>query len=209
MHAGTLPVHAQDALAKLGKSKIFSSCYLAGGSALALYLGHRISVDLDFYTRDKILAGDIPPYLAKLGTFTISMLEPPHTIIGEFNRTKLSLFRYDYPMIGDFSLFNNIKIASTSDIAAMKLSAISGRATKRDYVDLYFLAMIYKTDEMIDFYIKKFGKLSNNIYVIVKALGFFQDAEDDVMPKMIEKVSWQEVKDFFAKETIRLARKWI
>ena len=152
MHAGTLPVNAQNALAKLGKSNI---------------------------------------------------------VAGEFESIKLSLFRYDYPMIGKFSIFKNVKIASIEDIAAMKLSAISGRATKRDYVDLYFISRIYEVDKIIDFYIKKFGDTGNNIYVIMKALGFFEDAEGDEMPKMIKKVVWNEVKVFFSKETIRLAKKYI
>jgi len=209
MHAGTLPVNAQNALAKLGKSNIFTESYLAGGSALALHLGHRISVDLDFYTRKNVSVEDIPFQINRFGKFSVTILEPPHTVAGEFESIKLSLFRYDYPMIGKFSIFKNVKIASIEDIAAMKLSAISGRATKRDYVDLYFISRIYEVDKIIDFYIKKFGDTGNNIYVIMKALGFFEDAEGDEMPKMIKKVVWNEVKVFFSKETIRLAKKYI
>ena len=209
MHAGTLPVNAQNALAKLGKSNIFTESYLAGGSALALHLGHRISVDLDFYTRKNVSVEDIPFQINRFGKFSVTTLEPPHTVAGEFESIKLSLFRYDYPMIGKFSIFKNVKIASIEDIAAMKLSAISGRATKRDYVDLYFISRIYEVDKIIDFYIKKFGDTGNNIYVIMKALGFFEDAEGDEMPKMIKKVVWNEVKVFFSKETIRLAKKYI
>src|SRR3972149_3683694 len=209
MHAGTLPVNAQNALAKLGKSNIFTESYLAGGSALALHLGHRISVDLDFYTQKKILAKDLPVQLARIGKFTVSLLEPPHTILGEFEGTKLSLFRYDYPMIGKFSIFKNIKIAGVEDIAAMKLSAISGRATKRDYIDLYFITQKFTVETMIDLYVKKFGDTGNNLYVIIKALGFFEDAKEDNMPAMIKPVKWAEVQDFFAKESLRLAKKYL
>lgn len=209
MHAGTLPVNAQNALAKLGQSEIFTSCYLAGGSALALHLGHRKSVDLDFYTQKSILAKDIPVQLTKLGKFSVTLLEPPHTILGEFEGIKLSLFRYNYPLIGKFSIFKSIKVASVEDIAAMKLSAISGRATKRDYIDLYFITQKFTVETMIDLYVKKFGDTGNNLYVIIKALGFFEDAKEDNMPAMIKPVKWAEVQDFFAKESLRLAKKYL
>lgn len=209
MHAGTLSVDAQNALAILGRSGILKNSYLAGGSALALQLGHRKSYDFDFYTREKIHAEDIPPQLSRLGNFTTTDLEPPHTILGIFQGVKFSLFRYDYPMLKPYFQFEKISLASIPDIAAMKLSAITGRATKRDYIDLYFLTKKYPVEKLLKLYEKKFGKLGNNLYFIIKALGFFEDAESDDMPKMIKKVSWQEVKDFFASESLRLGRKYL
>lgn len=207
MHAGTLSVDAQDALAILGKSGILDNSYLAGGSALALQLGHRKSYDFDFYTRKKIRAEDLPPQLSRIGDFTTTYLEPPHTIIGVFRGVKFSLFRYDYPMLKQYIQFQQISMASIEDIAAMKLSAITGRATKRDYIDLYFISQKYSVDRQLDWYGKKFGKLGNNLYFIIKALGFFEDAESDNLPRMIKKISWDEVKNFFAEESMRLAKK--
>ena len=130
MHAGTLPGNAQNALAKLGKSNIFTESYLAGGSALALHLGHRISVDLDFYTRKNVSVEDIPFQINRFGKFSVTILEPPHTVAGEFESIKLSLFRYDYPMIGKFSIFKNVKIASIEDVATMS-SGIRGQMITR------------------------------------------------------------------------------
>lgn len=209
MHAGTLSLHAQNALAKLGRSGILTSSYLAGGSALALHLGHRKSYDLDFYTRENLKAEDVASQISKIGKFEITLLEPPHTILGVFEGIKFSLFRYDYPLIGRITLFKSVAFVSREDIAAMKLSAITGRATKRDYIDLYFLAKLYSFDKMLKFYKKKFGKLGNNLYFIIKALGFFGDCENDEMPKMITPVSWEKVKDFFADQSMRLAHKYI
>ncbi|OGG21172.1 hypothetical protein A3B48_03300 [Candidatus Gottesmanbacteria bacterium RIFCSPLOWO2_01_FULL_40_10] len=117
-------------MAKLGKSNIFTESYLAGGSALALHLGHRISVDLDFYTRKNVSVEDIPFQINRFGKFSVTILEPPHTVAGEFESIKLSLFRYDYPMIGKFSIFKNVKIASIEDIAAMS-SGIRGQMITR------------------------------------------------------------------------------
>ena len=75
MHAGTLAVSAQNALAELGKSGLFSLAYLAGGSSLALQLGHRRSYDLDFYSREKLFAEDLASQLSKFGTFKTTLLK--------------------------------------------------------------------------------------------------------------------------------------
>lgn len=209
MHAGTLSDTAQAALAKLGKSGIVKDVYLAGGSALALHLGHRKSYDFDFYTRLTLLVEDIAPQLAKIGSFKTTLLESPHTLLGEFEEVKISLFRYDYPLIDTVTIFKNITVAGVKDIAAMMLSAVTGRATKRDYVDLYILAKQFPLEKQFNWYRKKFGKLGNNLYAIIKALSYYEDAEVDEMPHMIKKVTWDEVKRFFTNESMRLAKKYL
>ena len=209
MHAGTLSDAAQRALGRLGTSGILTTAYLAGGSALALHLGHRKSYDFDFYTREHLRAEDIAVQLQKVGSFATTLLEPPHTILGIFDGVKFSLFRYDYPLIGPTVQFSDVTIASVDDIAAMKLSAICGRATKRDYVDLYMLAHRFSWEELLGFYEKKFANLSNNLYFILKAISYQEDAESDIMPQMIAPLSWEECKTFFATESIRLGRKYL
>lgn len=209
MHAGTLAIAAQNALAVLGKSGVFSQAYLAGGSSLALQLGHRRSYDLDFYTREKLLAENLASQLAKIGTFKTTLLKPPHTLMGEFNHVKVSIFRYDYPLLQPLFNFKGINLAPISDIAAMKLTAIGGRATKRDYVDVYTITQKRSLEKQFEWYEKKFGKLGNNLYVIIKALGYFEDAEDDKMPKMFVDLTWEQVKNFLVGESLRLGRKYL
>lgn len=209
MHAGTLSESAQAALAVLGRLPILDHAYLAGGSALALHLGHRKSYDFDFYTRLSLYAEDIATQLRTAGTFEVTLLEPPHTVLGMFNNVKFSLFRYDYPLIGEQQLFQGISVASIADIACMKLTAIGGRATKRDYVDLYVIRQQYTFDKMFAWYREKFGLLGNNLYVILKALQYFEEAEDDDMPEMLTPLAWEEVKKFFTAEALRLAKKYL
>ncbi len=209
MFPKTLLPATQAALAVLGKSNILKTAYLAGGSALALHLGHRRSHDLDFYTRDSLQAEDIAVQLGKIGRFNTTLLEPPHTILGVFNTVKFSLFRYDYPLVDKSSVYQDVTLAGIGDIAAMKLSAITGRATKRDYVDLYILNKKFSVEEMLTWYRKKYGELGNNLYVIIKALGYFADAESDQFPEMLVSVSWDEVKKTFTGESLRLAKKYL
>ena len=206
MFSGTLPHDAQDALAVLGKSGILGEAYLAGGTALALHLGHRISVDFDFFTAKKF---DFEATRAKLeasGTYE-SEREEDNTMLGYFNQVRFSLFWYQYPLIERPEEWMGIKVASTADIAAMKLLAISTRATKKDYVDLYFLAKeAFGFEKMLEFYELKYSGKGNAPYYVIQALQYFEDVDKSEMPEMIKSVSWEEVKEFLSQETLRLAK---
>lgn len=95
-------------------------------------------------------------------------------------------------------------------IMAMKLAAIMDRGSKKDFIDLYFLSKKgISIDEGFKYYEKKYQAISNNLYSLIKGLSYFDDAETSDMPEMIEKVSWTEVKKFFQKEVIRLAKKYL
>lgn len=209
MFPGTLPFPAQTALGILGQSAISKSWYLAGGSALALQLGHRQSVDLDFYTPESLLAADIAKEIQQLGPFITTLLEPPHTLLGTFMEVKFSLFRYAYPLLEEPQLFQQIRIASVQDIAAMKLTAVVGRATKRDYVDLYVITQHYSLETQFEWYEKKYGSLGNNLYSIIKSLSYYDDAEADTFPNMQISLTWETVKAFFSSESIRLGKKFL
>lgn len=209
MHERTLSVHAQKILAQLGSSHVVSQMYLVGGTALALQVGHRTSQDFDFCVKGNVLAENIARALGSVGTLTMDLLEPPHTLLGIFEGVKISVFRYDYELLEPFVYYQSVALASVKDIAAMKLSAICGRATKRDYVDLCVLAKQYTFEELIAWYDRKYGVLSNNIYTIIKALGYFDDAETDDMPEMLIPVAWEQVKSFLLAESLRLGKKYL
>lgn len=88
----------------------------------------------------------------------------------------------------------------------MKLAAITGRGTKKDYIDLYFLAKKYTFEDMFSFYEMKFQMLNANLITILKSMSYFYDADESEMPIMIDKVSWSTVKDFFTGEVKRLSK---
>lgn len=209
MFAGTLPIDSQNSLALLGKTNCLSSCYMAGGSALALQLNHRQSIDFDFFSKDTPDYPDIKKSLHSIGRLTVSS-ETLKTLTGSFNGIKFSLFHYPYPVIRPFKKFLGINIACPEDISAMKLVAITDRGTKKDFIDLYFIAKkLFGFSEMLGFYDEKYHLLEKNMFTIMKSLSFFLDAENSEMPKMLEKVTWQEIKTFFEKESVRLANKYL
>ena len=186
-------------LVLLGKSKILGSAYLAGGTALALQIGHRISYDLDFFTDQKFKA---QIFLKEMSRFKLYQHERVGwgTILGKLGNVKFSLFYYPYPLLRKPISFKNISIADIADISAMKIAAISERGTKRDFVDLYFILQKITLNEVFNFYDRKYQKLSSNSVHIKKSLVYFEDAEKDPTPKMIIPVSWGKIKTFFKKE---------
>jgi len=126
--------------------------------------------------------------------------------LGKIGRTKFSIFCCQYPLIAKPTGFGGIHIASKEDIAAMKIHAIEERGTKRDFIDLYFLARDFSMEQMLDFYNQKYGVLEEHLYMIIRSLDYFAGAEDNDMPQMIERVSWKNVKKFFQKQAMRLAQ---
>lgn len=209
MFPTTLSVDAQNTLALLGKSDFLKATYLAGGSCLALQLGHRKSIDFDFFTNKTFELVEIKTSLAKIGSYE-GEYETPRTLVGKFNQVKFSLFYYPYELIDETIVYLGIQLASCKDIAAMKLVAITDRGTKKDYVDLYFLAKkCFSIEEMFGFYDKKYHNFEINKMTLLKSLQYFEDADESEIPEMVEKIDWEEVKKFFRKETSRLAIKYL
>ncbi len=206
MFTKTLSKNAAGALALLGKSKVLKDAYLAGGTACALQLGHRVSLDLDFFTDKEFSTEIVLRQLAELPGFKLDETAK-WTILGSFPKVKFSYFYYQYPLIGKTSEFCKVNIASLADIAAMKIDAICSRGTKRDFIDLYFLiTKKFTLEEILKFYDKKYNRLSNNIYHITKSLTYFMDADPQDSPKMLVPTSWQKIKEFFKSQTIKLAK---
>ncbi len=179
--------------------------YLAGGTALALQIGHRISVDLDFFTSKKFEPKTLDTQLKQYPEFVHEGVGWG-TVWGKLGETKFSYFYYDYPLLFDTQDFLGIRLADKRDIAAMKVVAIGDRGTKRDFVDLWFLAQEYSVDKVLEFYDQKYHKLESNLYHIIRSLSWFEEADrEKEMPQMLKPVDWEEVKTFFGSEAKRLA----
>lgn len=201
--------NTQKLLALLSNSPVLKDAYLAGGTAAALQLGHRISVDLDFFTPCKFdakrNAQRFAGILRKSGDFSIEQISWG-TIQGYFKEVRFSLFVYEYPVLFPLKKFHRIRIIDLRDIAAMKVAAICDRGTKRDFVDLYFICNTgVSLPHIMRLYDRKYKKLGANLLHIQKSLVYFDDAEKDEMPKMLKETSWPEIKSYFERGTRKLA----
>lgn len=209
MFESVLSDDAQNALAVLGKSGVVKEGYLAGGSALALHFGHRYSIDFDFFSPHPFDPKQMSHSFSKLGAFTEDVAKGI-SLIGTFQGIKLSYFQYDYPLIARTTKHFGVAVADPHDIAAMKLVAVTDRSTKKDFIDLFMLAKHGITLENIFvLYEKKYHVFESNKFTIIKSLTYFEDADADDMPRMIMPVSWDDVKQFFIGESLRLGKKYL
>ena len=208
MFEESLIKEARENLALLGQSGILKDSYLAGGTAAALQLGHRISFDLDFFTDKDFVPKVFSHELSRLGSFDEEQANKG-TVIGIFQGIRFSLFVYKYPLISPTLKYQSINIADIRDIGAMKIDAVATRGTKRDFIDLYFISRKIRLENILELYNKKYGKLAGNRIHILKSLVYFQDAEEEPMPKMLKQCRWEEVKNFFEQEVKKLTDKFI
>jgi len=180
--------------------------YLVGGTACALQLGHRISVDLDFFTPKEFDTKELIYSLKKIGKFKLEK-QSWGTILGTLEGIKFNLFVYKYPVLFPFKSIFDVNILDLRDIAAMKIDAISTRGIKRDFIDLYFICQKgISLSKILSFYNRKYGALASNIIHIQKSLVYFIDAEATAMPKMLKKINWDDVKKYFEDEVKRLVK---
>lgn len=212
MFEKVLSSNAKEALAILGPSGILEGAYMAGGTALALQIGHRLSYDFDFFTDKEFDENILVQRIKKIiPEFQLEKLEWK-TILGNIKETRFSFFFYNYPLLFKTGKFLGIDIADIRDIAPMKIAAIADRGTKRDFIDLYFIVELEKIlslSEVLELYEKKFKVLAQNKLHILKSLRYFEDAEEGETPKMLKDILWKEIKKFFENEVKKLSKKFL
>ena len=196
LYTDVLPENQLSLLKMLAEQEFIRNFYLAGGTALALQIAHRRSLDFDFFTDADFNTNTLVLELNELGIYKREN-EEKNTINGTLNGIKISFFGYKYKMIDKFRTFKNIRLAGLKDIAAMKLEAIAGRGSKKDFIDMYFLMRIFTLDQMLDFHKQKYGNGLSNRYHLMKSLAYFEDADYEAMPLMIKPIAWNRVKKEF------------
>ena len=169
---------------------------LVGGTALALQYGHRQSVDLDFFGSPTVSQEDTIDVLSSLGNITIHNRTDKilQVVLRGIKVDVIDYSRYgwiDPPVVDD-----GIVLASPRDIAAMKINAIEGRGSRKDFVDIYMLLQHYTLGELLDFYSMKYPNYS--IFRALLSLTYFDDAETQAMPKMFIPQTWEEIKAYIS-----------
>ena len=169
--------------------------YLAGGTGLALHLGHRQSVDFDFFSRGAGTASQIHDWLRPLHGFVLREIDES-TLHAEFGKVKVSFIAaYKYPLVGKIAIIQGIRLASVVDIALMKLISITHRATLRDYIDLAAVVRAgVALGRLLDLSRGKYGD-NFNVMVPLRALVSFQDLEPEkpvLLDKGLERY-WQKI----------------
>ena len=170
--------------------------YLAGGTALALELGHRISLDFDFYIEGELDPETLLQDFQKHFKNVQLIREAKNTLILSIDNIEVSLFSYPYPLISSLIKIPEVNLASMEDICAMKIVAIIQRGTKRDFIDIYFLTKRFGLERIFALTQKKYKGLFNK-YLALQALTYFTDADkerDEQRAKTLIGISWDEIK---------------
>lgn len=205
MHPEVLDQKTKRLLEKIKKTKIPNNFYLAGGTALALQIEHRKSIDLDWFSKKSFSLKELKNELKNLGKLKIEG-EEKGTLNCSLNRLRLSFFEYPYITLFPFINYDkNIKLADKRDIACMKIDALSSRGSKKDFIDLYFLLREFSLKQLLSLFDKKYKDIEYNCLHILKSLTYFKEAENQPMPLMLKKVNWRMVK----KEIIRKTKDYL
>nr|WP_287802757.1 nucleotidyl transferase AbiEii/AbiGii toxin family protein [Prevotella sp.] len=187
----TVEPRTLELLKSLMQEPVFNDMRLVGGTALALQYGHRQSIDLDFFGDLTCEQEKTQEILSKYGKVTV-LKETKNIRIYVVDNIKVDFVHYScYPWLEDAIFEDGIRLASPKDIAAMKINAIEGRGTRKDFVDVFFLLKHYSLQEILSFYKAKYPNYSD--FRAMMSLTYFEDAEMQPMPKMFNNTSWPDM----------------
>lgn len=179
-------------LKRLMEMKEVSPFYLVGGTALALQIGHRVSIDLDLFTPEDYDKDMLIQALDEEFEFSI-VSEENRMLISYVNQVKVDFVKMSYPILFPPLLVEGIRMLDIKDIAPMKLKAITQRGSKKDFFDLYYLLESMPLERILELFKKKFKQYE--VFHVIKSLGYFEDAEQYADPVVFDKtVSWEKVK---------------
>lgn len=205
----TLPRVTKRALDFLSHAKWLkrTKWYLAGGTALALYIGHRRSIDLDFF----IPQGDFsaPVLLDRFPKNTWSTsIAREGAIYGALMGAKVSFIAYPFFIpLQPCNWYGEVRILSPRDIAVMKIVAVSQRGRKRDFIDLYWYVTHREAlAQLIRSLPQQYPTVAHDYHHILKSLMYFVDADQDPMPEVFFKTSWKTIKSYFRREVPKAAK---
>ncbi|HNP17446.1 MAG TPA: nucleotidyl transferase AbiEii/AbiGii toxin family protein [Fulvivirga sp.] len=202
LHYTTIEANTLSILKRLLKLPQLNSFNLAGGTALALRYGHRISVDIDLFGNNFDKDELIKALQNEFGEeFVYEHAQNTWALFCYIQNIKVDLIQYPHPIITPIEEIDGIRMLSAVDIAAMKIAAILGRASKKDFWDIHELLEHYSLDEMIRAYKTKFPN-QMLLISIPQALCYFDEADQSENPISLKEQSWELVQTSI-KEKVR------
>lgn len=197
-------------IAFLDRQEWIKRFYLAGGTALALQLGHRRSVDLDFFSEtDELNVGSREEVIFKLQLTGIQVIENVGgNLLMLANGVRLGFFSYGYPMIQETLSLENLRLASMIDIGLMKCDALITRGSRKDFYDLFYIARQIPLDRLLEYGAVKYAYYRDFPISVVERMVAFDNADRDIQPELLDHLPWDAVRGYFAEEAKRLGRTW-
>ncbi len=188
----TVEPRTLELLRKLQNEPLMSSFNLVGGTALALRLGHRKSIDLDFFTKEEFDIVELREMLVEKYAMKVAF-ERGQTLKGFIDGIMIDCIRFNYPHIETPDNIDGVRLESIPDIIAMKLDAISHNGTRiKDFIDIATLSTLYSLNEMLQFYLAKYPNA--NVLMPVKSLIYFDDINfEEAVVMTNEAFDWEKI----------------
>lgn len=197
-------------MAAFARTELGGRFYLAGGTALALQLGHRRSVDLYYFSHSEDIPALFEPLRQSLQPFVPALADSAWGSLAFLAQgVRIGFYGYGYDLVQPLVEIEAIKLASVADIALMKLDALLGRAGRKDFHDLYEICKRIPLRQLLDLAPQKYPHVRDFEAQVVKRLAYFESAEQDEPPPLLEKVAWETVKAYFRQQARDIGRHWI
>jgi hypothetical protein len=198
-------------MVQVGSQPFAKRFYLAGGTALALQIGHRVSVDLDFFSAsDELLDESRREIVVALRPdFSFQIV---HDVVGSLllnvQDTAVGFFGYGYPLLAETVMVEGVALAGLLDIGLMKLDAIASRGVRKDFYDLYFIAQHLPLNELLERGQEKYPHTRDFGMMVLDSLVDFSVAEQQAAIETSPPVSWEEIKRFYLESVQDIGRIW-
>ena len=210
-HWEALTAETRQAFALAAGLPFIGEFYLAGGTGLALHLGHRFSIDLDFFSAAPDAVGPDTRAILREALDDPSLAityDKDATFVATWREVGVSFFRLPlYPLVQQPVLVSRVSVATVEEIGAMKLAAIIDRGTRKDLVDLYHVLQQAPLERLFAVAAQKYARVRTFAISALRALAYFDDAETLPMPRMIDRTPWPTMKRFLERQALGAGRK--
>jgi hypothetical protein len=190
LHLNAVPEPVIALLERLAANQALKSFALGGGTSLALRFGHRLSVDLDYFTSHEFEPSSLFESLNFDDALRISSSKNTLSVVA--NGVKIDLLRHAYAMVSPIEEIAGHRLLSVPDLAAMKLNAIANRGSKKDFYDLVELLHHHSLNEMLHFFATKYP--TTDPFSVIRSLAWYEDAEQEPDPIPLAEQTWDKVK---------------
>jgi predicted nucleotidyltransferase component of viral defense system len=209
-HWETVTPAMRDVLCRIGECAFAKRFYLAGGTAVALRLGHRRSVDLDFFSEtDEVDWRSRQEIVQSLASFDVQVLENADgNLLTEVSGMHVGFFSYGYCLLEPTDSLAGVALASLVDIGLMKLDALVGRGSRKDFYDVYAIAQQIPLADLLSRAELKYPYVRDFELMAVESMVLFENADRDLQPDLLIDTPWPEVQQFFIAQARALGERW-
>ena len=200
LHLSTVDADLYKLVQKIFQTAIIKNNFaLAGGTSLALQIGHRKSIDLDIFSPNEFDVKELEIILSTSSDYVFNYrANNTRMLFGNINNIKCDFVNEPAPLLDSFIVIDGVNYFSVKDIAAMKLHAICGRGKKKDFFDIYALLQLYSREKLIEWFTQKYDE--TQLIFLWRSILYFEDAENDPdlegFPPFTK--NWSEIKNIIS-----------